>query len=244
MAPVRDRCFLFSVRCLGQGQTKSRDGYLTCSYGYSSILCMIRSRVIETAFGSPGRVKILRCLAREIQPLTGRQVAELAGLTHRGAIQALGLLVDESLVTQRQVGRACQYALARESVVVERVVLPALAAEERLVELLREELADAFSEHAVSLVLFGSYARGDQDIRSDIDLLLVAGTLAEKQAAEAAVEEQAPRLSRRFSAPLEVHCLAIAEVQADPAPAFVDQASREGTTLYGAELRELVKRGA
>ena len=45
--------------------------------------------VLELIFGSPAKVRILRVLTNAPQPLSGRQVGELSGLTHRGAIQAL-----------------------------------------------------------------------------------------------------------------------------------------------------------
>lgn len=51
-------------------------------------------RVLESIFGSPARVNILRILYGSPQPLNGRQVGELAGLTHRGAIHALKSLAE------------------------------------------------------------------------------------------------------------------------------------------------------
>ena len=62
---------------------------------------MISQNVLESIFGSPAKIRILRVLSVSPQPLSGRQVGELSRLSHRGAIQALESLVELGAVRQR-----------------------------------------------------------------------------------------------------------------------------------------------
>ncbi|MEK7846516.1 MAG: hypothetical protein AAB257_06090 [Nitrospinota bacterium] len=87
---------------------------------------MIFHKVLEVIFGSSARVNILRILFNSPQPLSGRQVGELAELTHKGAIHALKTLVDLGAVRQRKVGKAYQYSLLKNNVFVEKIIIPCI----------------------------------------------------------------------------------------------------------------------
>lgn len=199
---------------------------------------------LESVFGTSGRIKVLRALSKAPRHLTGRQVAELSGLTHRGAIQALAGLVEVCAVTQRQVGRAHQYELAEDNIVVEQIVLPVLRAEETLFEQMRQTLVEDFSPYTVSLVLFGSLARGDYTVHSDVDLLAVVDVEEAKAAVEEKVDSLAARFVVRFGRPISVHLLSISELQKRPKPGFLKEVLREGLLLTGQSLEGLIKRGA
>ncbi len=200
---------------------------------------MKTSGVVELLFGSPGRVKLLRRLAEAPQPLSGRQAAELAGLTHRGAIQALSVLVDLGVVTQRQAGRAYQYALAESNILVQEIVLPAFAAEKRLRRILEEDIVDQFAGLALSLVLFGSVARGEQTPQSDVDLLAVVANEKDRETMEEIASSRAPAFQSRFGAPLAVHVLTVGQLREKRRSPFLVEAARDGVVLHGKPLKEL-----
>ena len=115
--------------------------------------------VLETIFGTPARVNILRILSTSPQPLSGRQVGELSGFTHRGAIQAMEPLVALGAVRQRKVGKAYQYTLAKKNIFVEKIILPCLKAEAELLDELTREITLSFGKDAVSLILYRSEER-------------------------------------------------------------------------------------
>jgi len=202
------------------------------------------TNVIEVVFGSSGRTAILRRLAKAPQPLSGRQIAELTGLTHRGAIQALAGLVETGVVRQRQVGRAHQYSLREDNVAVNQIILPALASEEHLLDLLKEELAKTFSAHALSLILFGSFARGDADSKSDIDVLVVTSDAKKKMAIDQLAQAELGHFNDKFHALLSCYSLTLDELKRKRRLAFLKQAEQEGILLYGKNLEELGKRYA
>ena len=121
--------------------------------------------------GVPGA--IIEILARTERPLTGGQIAELAApqASRAGVTKALVPLVQSGLVEYETVGRANLYRLNRAHLAADAII--ALAN-------LRTALCDRISEaigrwsiKPVGVWLFGSAARGDGGVDSDIDLLVV-----------------------------------------------------------------------
>lgn len=199
---------------------------------------MAAALVLDMLFGTKARTVLLRRLARESLPLSARQLAELSGLTHRAVIAALEPLVEEGIVIKRIAGPAYQYSLQREHVAVEAVLLPALAAEDLVPGLMPNELVALFSPVALSIILFGSAARGEDVPGSDVDVLVLTSDADEFGTIEECAETERARFFRRFGRPLAVHCLAQADLSGPWAP-FVAAAVDEGILLFGADLAKL-----
>jgi hypothetical protein len=125
------------------------------------------SAVVPTLDGD-----VLRVLAGTTRGLTGREVAVLAGRrSHSGVLHVLHRLTEHGLVKRVELNRAYLFALNREHL--------AAAAVEHLmglrVELFRRIRCsiDGWEIPPVHASVFGSAARGDGDVTSDVDLLIV-----------------------------------------------------------------------
>ena len=115
---------------------------------------------------------VLVVLAGTTRPLTGREVARLARRGTPPAVAAtLNRLVRQGLVHREEVGSAFLHTLNRDHLAAPAVLaLAGLRTE--LLERLRAAVGD-WEIQPVSAALFGSAARGDGDVDSDIDLLVV-----------------------------------------------------------------------
>jgi predicted nucleotidyltransferase len=115
---------------------------------------------------------VLIVLAGTTRPLTGREVARLAGRGTPAAVAAaLNRLVQQGLVLRDEIGGSFLHTLNRDHLAAPAVlVLAGLRTE--LVARLRAALGD-WEVQPVSAALFGSAARGDGDADSDMDLLVV-----------------------------------------------------------------------
>jgi predicted nucleotidyltransferase len=115
---------------------------------------------------------VLVVLAGTTRPLTGREVARLARRgTPPAVAAALTRLVRQGLVHRDEVGSAFLHTLNRD-----HLAAPAVLVLARLRIELLEHLGAAvrvWEIQPVSAALFGSAARGDGDVDSDIDLLVV-----------------------------------------------------------------------
>lgn len=115
---------------------------------------------------------VLDVLARTTRPLTGREVARLVRRgSERGVRLVLQRLVAHGLVTAQEAGPSSLFALNRDHVAASTVEgLMRLRAE--LIDRIRREI-DQWPIKPVHASVFGSLARGDGHIDSDIDLLVV-----------------------------------------------------------------------
>ncbi|WP_284294998.1 nucleotidyltransferase domain-containing protein [Luteimicrobium album] len=118
-------------------------------------------------------------MARAGLPLTGLQVASLAGASPERTRQVLRRLTDDGLVVKREAGAAFVYS-ANADHILWPAVRTLVDTCDSTVLLLKQEAVRACGEHATSstldrltLALFGSVARGTPRSDSDIDILLI-----------------------------------------------------------------------
>ncbi len=202
---------------------------------------MILHKVLEAIFGSPAKIRILRVLSTSPQPLSGRQVGELSGLSHRGAIQALESLVELGAVRQRKVGAAYQYSLTPNNVAVEMIIAPSIKAEAALLDDLKKKIVAEFGKKAISLTLYGSLARGTEKRSSDIDVLAVAGNERMKRDLEEKAVSLTPVFRERYNSLFSLHCFTLDELHNKKTIPLLRSAKEEGVALSGKPLSELLK---
>lgn len=175
---------------------------------------------------------ILQVLASATQPFTGRQLARhIPQRSTRGVTRALQRLVDHGIVQVTPAGNAKLYQLNFEHLAAGPIV--ALSG-------LRDTLAERISEHvehwqqpADVVVLFGSAARNQMSLDSDIDLFVVS-----KAVGTDAWDTQAQRLAQQVRTwtgndgrILEMTPQQVTDgAGEDP---VLTEIAREGQTLYG-----------
>ncbi|TWD80666.1 nucleotidyltransferase-like protein [Kribbella amoyensis] len=116
---------------------------------------------------------VLTVLARTTQPLTGRKVHQLVGGgSETGIRNALRRLATTGLVSATEVGASTAYLLNRDHLAAP-AVLELADLRRRLIVRIQTEIEATWSARPLHASLFGSVARGDGDLRSDIDLLVV-----------------------------------------------------------------------
>ena len=196
------------------------------------------ARILEDIFGTRARLTLLRRLSRESQPLTARQLGELTGLNHRTVVEALDPLTHIGAVEKRHAGPSYLYSLARENLIAQRIILPALEAESGLPAALREEIVALFAPPAISVVLFGSLARGQEKRGSDVDVLVVMADGEGCAEIEERGLEAGHSFFKRFGRPMSVHCVTLPDARTGGG-SFISQAASDGETLFGKPLSEL-----
>jgi predicted nucleotidyltransferase len=123
--------------------------------------------------GSTIKIRLLRVLSKNTSVFTGRELARLVGYSHTHTNSALAELEVSGLVIKRHVGNSNTYSLNRDNLLVSRIIVPAFRIEGRLLQDLANRFFEGISKDLVSIILFGSVARGEEESGSDIDLILV-----------------------------------------------------------------------
>jgi|1186.fasta_scaffold41233_2 predicted nucleotidyltransferase len=189
---------------------------------------------------------VLAVLARTSQPLTGRKIHQLAsGGSETGTRKVLRRLAGTGLVIATEVGASVQYVLNREHLAA-NAVLELAALRSRLFERMRAAI-----EHWEPTVqpthasVFGSTARGDGDLNSDVDLLLVHGFHDDPPTEWVGYVAALGDLVQGWTGnQLQTYELNEAELaqhirSGDP---LVKEWSRDGVTITGPDLRTLRKK--
>jgi DNA-binding transcriptional ArsR family regulator len=114
---------------------------------------------------------VLRVLLSSEKPRTGREVAREANRSQRATKLVLDRLVDHGLVFREELGRSQVYTLNRDHIAAEP-----LAQLARLRLVLFDRLRAAVGTWRLQpghVSVFGSAARGDGGLQSDVDIFLV-----------------------------------------------------------------------
>lgn len=120
----------------------------------------------------PGsRGSVLGVLLRTGTPLTGRQIHGLLSDEHSlwSVQETLKTLTQLGIVETQTIGRAGVHTINEEHVAVPhlRALIDPIGALKRLLD-------DAIGEDVESVIIFGSVARGDARIDSDVDLAVIS----------------------------------------------------------------------
>lgn len=148
---------------------------------------------LDDFFGSKLKVRILRLLFLTRGLYTGREMAKLAGYSPTHTIAALKELERIGMVNRRHAGNADLYSLNEQSALVPGVLAPVFTWEQNVFDQLAQLYLEALGNDLLSIEIFGSVARGEEDERSDVDLIIVIRDSADKgkaeeRAAQASVE--------------------------------------------------------
>jgi hypothetical protein len=188
---------------------------------------------------------VLVVLAGTTQPLTGRRVARLA---QRGSVaavaKALSRLVSQGIVLRQEAPPASLYTLNRQHLAAPAVETLALIRTELLARL-RHALS-TWGTPPVHASLFGSAARGDGGVDSDIDVFIVrpAGLDTEDTTWDAQLRDLGDAVlawTGNHAGIIDVAEQDIGQMRENNPPILRDL-QRDGIDLAGIPLRELLGR--
>lgn len=190
--------------------------------------------------------RILAVLSRVSTDLTMRTVAQLAAVSPQQASVVIGRLVDLGVVVRRDVPPASLVRLDPENLAAQAVIAIA-GLRQAGIEHMRQLAADITPPPA-SLVVFGSFARGEAGPESDIDVLAVrpAGMDSDSDSDEwtESLGVWTERARRALGNPVNVIEVAAEEIPAllaRPGPSVWQDARRDGIAIAGEALETLVK---
>jgi predicted nucleotidyltransferase len=201
-------------------------------------------RPIEAVIpGVQGR--ILAVLAETSADLNLRTIARLSGTSVAHASRVLPDLVSLGLVERREAPPSALFRLVREHVIVDALVLVARS-RDRMIERMKT-IASELPLAPLSVIVFGSFARGEADDKSDIDTVLVRpeGIDESDEAWSASIQEwkdSVARVSGNRVEVLEVSAADIAGRLGGRRQVWKDIRA-DGLVVHGISLAELAVAG-
>ena len=190
---------------------------------------------VEDILGNRSRVRVLRVLNGVDVPLNAAQIARRTKLSKPAVSTALDDLSEMGLVGFSPVGRATAHWIIRENIYVQEIVKPLFEFESEVPDRLESDLKKVFGKDAVSVILFGSYARGDQRRDSDIDVIVVGADETAKERLKETDFQHSRELATRYGAPISVIAYSLMEAAGLRArsAALYEELRRDGLVVSG-----------
>ena len=134
---------------------------------------MIFNKVLNSIFSSTSHIAVLRALQYHKIGISGREIARLSGLSPKSALSALSSLENIKIVYRAVGGRDHLFTLNRQNYLVKNGIIPLLQIENKFLPQLLALIKQKLSKHCISIILFGSVARNEETIESDLDICFV-----------------------------------------------------------------------
>lgn len=191
----------------------------------------------------PNEARVLQALLRTEAPMTGRAVARVTGLPQSTAQRALTRLREAGLLMAAPVPPSVHYWPNPE-----HLAMPAVLALLRLGDELRRSMIGhvaAWRPQPLSVIVYGSIARGDATTSSDVDVLVVRPDAIEPdepmwQHKVAALGDRIHLWTGRRASVVDISRDDAVRGLADGEPYLVE-ADRDGWLIAGQALRELAE---
>lgn len=163
---------------------------------------MIVYKILDYVFATWSNIAVLRVINKVKIGLSGREIAKQAEMSAPSCFEALSALENLNIVTRQRGGREHFFFLNREHYVVKKIVIPILNSERKFAESIYSEIKEVLEKHSSSLIIFGSTARKEEKIESDLDLCVVFNNPNSKNKIASLITDLSLSLFRKYGVSL------------------------------------------
>lgn len=204
---------------------------------------MIFHNIISELLGGRVQITVLKLLFFHEEGLTGRGLANLVGCSTFKMQKVLEILVSQGLVTKSVVGRAHTYRTNGEHILMQKVIRPLIDFEKSLFSDLGKLIMKFLDIKPLSIILYGSVARGDELPNSDLDLFLIYGNEVTQHSIRHIGDTLMEVIPRKYGNPVSIRrsCVSDFQNRANKKDPLIRNIIREGRVIAGLSLSELLE---
>ncbi len=198
-------------------------------------------QTLDSILGQKSKLRVLRVLADNTLELTGREIARSTKLAQRIVHHSLLSLFSSGIVLMRKSGRSKLYKLNRNNILVEKGLIPLFVIEKSLLKLIVGKIKKK-TFGVLSIILFGSVAKGKERDDSDIDLLIVLSQSCSIEKTEKRMDDLNFEISKKFGNGLSPVLLKRNDLKKryKKGNNFIRNIAEDALVLYGKTILELV----
>lgn len=202
---------------------------------------MVIHRVLDILFSTWSNIAVLRVLNEVKIGLSGREIAKQSGMSAPSCLEALSTLENLNIVSRQRGGRG-HFFLNREHFLVNKIVIPNLNSEKLFIFSLLKNIKLGLRKHSVSVILFGSTARGEEKVDSDLDICIVFKNAAAKIELEKVITDLSFSLKKKYGISLAPFYISerdfVKKANAKKSP--VTNIIKEGRLLFGKTIIQMI----
>jgi predicted nucleotidyltransferase len=201
---------------------------------------MIINDVLDYIFTSPAATAVLRELNLRRTGITGRETARRAGITHKSALSILSNFEQLKLVKKENAGRAYFFTVNRQHYIFKNIIDPVFNIEKDMASSLFIIIAQKLGRYAESIIVFGSVARGNETLESDLDICIIFNS--GKKKLEPELSNLRGELYDTYGVTLAPFLISAMEFKkkAKSKKPPVSEIIKEGKVIYGKSLTEII----
>lgn len=203
---------------------------------------MIIHKPLNEIFSTYSNIAVIRELHYTRNGFTGREIAKRAGLSAPATLSALSHLAALKVVKRQIGGRDHLFTLNFNNYFVKKVLLPMLEQENQFFTLIKTRLKKHLSKNAISVIVFGSVARQEEDIESDLDICIVFSNYEHKRLLENEINILRDELSNDCGVTLAPYYISVKEFKqrAKMKKSPVNDIVKEGIVISGKSINWLL----
>lgn len=193
---------------------------------------------VAEIISSPLKLKVAVFLLTHEAPMSEREIASVLKISHMSVNRVMAELMEINCVAFKAIGKAHVWTVNRKSYafLVLKKLFDAMNAQSSPLEALKGVVGKHLSKAGVvKAVLFGSLAKGLEQVDSDIDLLIVVRAEKDKDRLESDLEKLSTVCLDMFGNRLAPYILSKKELKAKQSLAVVQEAEK-GMVLYESKV--------
>lgn len=203
---------------------------------------MVIHKILDEVFSTWSNVAVLRVLNHHVIGLSGREVSRLAGMSPKNCIITLTGLENLGIVNRIRGGRDHLFTLNREHYMVKEAIEPLFNAEEKFREAIYTDIKKKLSKLCNSIYVFGSVARREEDMESDLDLCIIYDGGQKKELLENSVYDLTLKVRRIYSVNISAYYVTTKQfmIKAKKNKPPIADVVKEGKLLFGNSIKVLL----
>jgi len=203
---------------------------------------MILHKILDNVFATWSNIAVLRVINKVKVGLSGREIAKQAGMSAPSCFQALSSLENLNIVIRQRGGREHFFFLNREHYIVRKIIMPILSSEKNFAETIFADIKKELGKQTSSLIVFGSAARREEKIESDLDVCIVYNGSRSKNKIEKLITEINLPLFKKYGVSLSPFFISEKEFKkrAQNKKPPISNIIKEGIVISGKAIRVLV----
>lgn len=201
---------------------------------------MVIHRTLDEIFRTWSNIAVLRALLDTKTGASGNEVARLSGMNPRSAFKALTLLEELGLVYRQIGGRDHLFTLNRDNYFVQEAIVNLFEVESNFRKEIIKSLEAILKKRVYSAVIFGSTARKEENVLSDLDICCIVNSAIDRIFVSDALNKKTQMLYKKFGIKLTPIFFLKSQFMKKKKNKLIRSIANEGILITGKHPRDLI----